>query len=184
MFRTITVRPDPMGAAAMAGVVGLVVALVSSAVVAGVLENEEPLERYGVGLALTAVGAGLIVWALRVVTTKVHLHLEGDRVRLRWTRFGRTLAEERIPRADVLDVAVTQRSIGLDDADATFYRVVLGTPRGDLALSSGKSPNRDFYAELRNEIARFLSVPVRSQETPIQVGLTSRSPMGNASPRI
>jgi hypothetical protein len=103
-------------------------------------------------------GAWLLVTGYRSLRTRHRFTLTEDELVIEWVRGGTIDKTERIPRADLIDVAV-------DDEPASggqVFGLVLGTRNGEIDLCDGRTSwGLSFYQDRCDQLAAFLGVPVR-----------------------
>jgi hypothetical protein len=104
------------------------------------------------------VGGGISVMGYRSFRTRHRFTMTDDELLIEWVRGGKVDKIERIPRAELIDVAI-------DDAPSSgtpVFGLVLGTRNGEIDLSEGRTSwGLDFYRARREELASFLGIPVR-----------------------
>lgn len=114
--------------------------------------------KLGLGLGVILVPVIAFRWGAREDAKFVRFTYDDTYVTLTFHRAGKIQRTERLPRADVIDVA-------LDDAPssaATVHGLVLGTRLGDIELSDTRSSITDTYERAMQRIHEELGVPIRA----------------------
>jgi hypothetical protein len=104
------------------------------------------------------VGCWLGAMGYRSFRTRHRFTLGEDELLIEWVRGGKVDKIERIPRAELIDVAI-------DDAPSSgtpVFGLVLGTRNGEIDLSEGRTSwGLAFYQARCEQLASFLGIPVR-----------------------
>jgi hypothetical protein len=162
--RTLDVRPEPLLTTIVVALMGPLFLVPGLVFLAGFV-MAVPTDRGAgtwmfalMGLAFTGAGALVGVYGVRGLTTVVRFSEAPTEIVLEWRRRGKVVKTERIAREDLVDIAVSDTPAS---GGGLLYGLAVGTRLGDIALSSGFTQQRAFYAQKRDELCSFLNARPR-----------------------
>jgi hypothetical protein len=123
-----------------------------------IMRGKQSVATVGFLGIFVVVGAWLLVLGYRSLRTRHRFTLTDEELVIEWVRGDTIDKTERIPRGDLIDVAV-------DDEPASggqVFGLVLGTRNGEIDLCDGRTSwGLSFYQDRCDQLAAFLGVPVR-----------------------
>ncbi len=171
--RVFEFRPQPRRTTAFVVPVTIAFIAIGVSLMAGAFHVRGPEgDTETVAVILFVMGLGFIgvaalpLWlAVRGARTTVRLVVHEDDLVVEWRRDNAVTRTERIPRADLVDVAIDRQPASSETGELRYvHRLVLGTRHADLAFDESFWGSEALYRAQRERVCRFLNLPAAQRE--------------------